>query len=290
MTDLFSSSADATDPLFRGYRDNELFEADRERLQAMWARFQPHADPHFLTEIRHHFVSRAWEMFVACALLEVGKVLDSSPKGPDFVVLKDGKPEVYIDAVAPSGGDGPDAVPDETPWVPQDGIILRLRSALEAKFRKFREDVDSGVAVRGVPQVVALTSWGMPLASLPSDPPWIIQTLFGVGRRFLEIDTRTSRTRLSAYPHVPEKIKRSGASVSTDIFVGAAYPEISAVLYGEAPRLGIPDRIAPQLIMAHNHGTSRPLPSGWMGEGAEIWFEDGEVRQRRCASNLGAHN
>ena len=42
--------------------------AAREDCEALWETFEPHADEHFLTEIRNNFDVRYWEMYLTAIL------------------------------------------------------------------------------------------------------------------------------------------------------------------------------------------------------------------------------
>ncbi len=115
----------------------------RERIEELWARYRPYCpDAHFLSDARKHFVQRTWEMYLACALMDVGFELSRPPpKGPDILTTLDGS-RLWIEAVAPTAGDGPDAVPGREKrgrmvgrvWSgspPSDeSLILRCASAL----------------------------------------------------------------------------------------------------------------------------------------------------------------
>src|SRR5687767_8366967 len=85
----------------------------REYLDALWRQFQPYADANFPSSIQSDFASRYWEMYLGCALLGIGKTLaprsSRTKNGPDLLIV-DGGGKLWIEAIAPSGGAGPDAV------------------------------------------------------------------------------------------------------------------------------------------------------------------------------------
>jgi hypothetical protein len=135
MDDLFTDSETAEiHPIYAAIRDSEHLRGDKSRLEAMWRRHHAYADKHFLHEIKTNFIQRYWEMATALALQSSGCLLKSEDTGPDIVVIaRDDTPLLYVECVAPTGGNGTDKIeePDKDIfWVPHSDIILRYLSAV----------------------------------------------------------------------------------------------------------------------------------------------------------------
>lgn len=145
--------------------------AKRAYVESLWERFEPLADPHFHDQATRDFHRRFWEMHLACQLLDHGFHVESNAHGPDIRVDRNGTPPIWIEAVAPSRGTGDDAVP-EVRWdgkavrVPDDEVVLRIRSAIEAKYSRRLSYVDEGVIGDDEPYVVAVN--GAASHSIPS--------------------------------------------------------------------------------------------------------------------------
>src|SRR5437879_13909766 len=91
----------------------------REQIERLWLIYEPYADKHFLDESRCQFHQRTWELYVGCTLIQHGFVPKKvSDEGPEFYVEIGGK-KIWIEAIAPEPGQGPDAVPPP----PSGGVI-----------------------------------------------------------------------------------------------------------------------------------------------------------------------
>jgi hypothetical protein len=241
----------------------------------MWERFSPHADDHFLQEIQDNFISRYWEMFVGCCLMDRGFTIRNPGVGPDFEVSENGALVALVECIAPGGGTGPDFVPEDAPWVPQDGLVFRYTGALREKATKHAEDIEQGLARRDAPFVVAINPARMPLASAPSRPSRLVRAFYG-GHCYLNLNP--GGEWIEAYEHTPSRQKRLGSSVRTDALTETTpYPQVSAVLCGLVPRTLIREASLNEVALAHNAGARLSLARGWLGCGQELWLE-GRVR------------
>lgn len=77
LVDLFLAVGPDLD---RGYLNlqagaHEIERELRETLEALWAVYEPYADPNFAAEFAREPDTRFWEMYVACQLLDAGKTL-----------------------------------------------------------------------------------------------------------------------------------------------------------------------------------------------------------------------
>src|SRR5262245_60685099 len=105
----------------------------------MWEVYRPHADRHFLSEVKRQFHQRTWEMYVGCAFLKNGIPFSSTNDGPDFLIESAGK-KVWVECIACNKGEGPDKVPPleygVVQDVPEDEMCIRIAHALETKAKR----------------------------------------------------------------------------------------------------------------------------------------------------------
>lgn len=175
MADLLNSAIAATDKDYLSLRDDPRFQEQRQYFEGLWQRYKPYADANFGGEIARQFHSRFWEMYLACTLMDQEHDLIRTRGGPD-ICIKNGDGPIWVEATAPSRGEGPDALPEpeirvgSRPMairIPENDIILRFRSALEGKLRKYLEYRRKGKIACGEPFVKNLldetagTLWGL---------------------------------------------------------------------------------------------------------------------------------
>jgi type I restriction enzyme S subunit len=114
----------------------------RQRFDDMWQIFQPYADPNFEDEFLLHPRERFWEMMLTVALLDGGIDISCPKPGPDIRISSDDR-TVWVEAVAPSSGLGPNSVPippdDKMFDYPEPQIILRFRNALDNKYKGYKK-------------------------------------------------------------------------------------------------------------------------------------------------------
>src|ERR1700692_2424027 len=134
------SAGDATDLWYLNLRDSQKPRSMecRALCERLWSEFEPHADNHFLVEIRRDFHARFWEMYFTVTLLRLGYEISCPKPGPDVGILFEGQ-RIWFEAVAPkSGADTsadrvPDMVMGTMNWVPNEQIVLRYLSVIREK-------------------------------------------------------------------------------------------------------------------------------------------------------------
>src|SRR5216684_8617259 len=111
--------------------------------------------------------TRIWEMYLGCALGESGLVLESKgEEGPDFRLSN---PWVWVEAVVSTDGQKPHTnsqptsrVPEvllhESMWggPPEDSIIRRCATSIEAKRKKFNGYLEKGTVKQDEACVIGL--------------------------------------------------------------------------------------------------------------------------------------
>lgn len=286
MSSLFSASdVEPEDSIFRAYAESDhpiAIEA-REFIDELWREYEPYADPHFVREIRSDFDARFWEMYLACTLLRNGYKIDSAGTGPDLRILGQERP-IWIEAVAPTAGadDSPDRVPDIISLseaggmqeVPVDQIILRYRSAIQAKRDAYERYLSKGLVDPNDAYIVAIN--GRRAARLRANPtmPYIVRSVYPFGKQYVTFDRGTLKTVDTGYKYQPEVIKASGALVQTDLFLKEEYGGISGILFSLVDPVNRPERMGDDFVLIHNFMAQNSLPLGFIGLGREYWAEE----------------
>ncbi len=136
-------------------------------------------------------------MYFACALLESGFKLKKPPSnGPDLLLAVDAA-KLWIEAVAPGPGNGPDAVPGRDKrgysidgiWCghppPEESLILRCVGALCTKLDKCQSYIAKGVVAPSDRLAIALSLGGVDEAFITSpDIPIVLKALFPIGPHY----------------------------------------------------------------------------------------------------------
>jgi len=286
MDDLFTDTDNSEyHPIYAAIRDSDYLRGDKDRLEAMWRKYHTYADKHFLREIKTNFIQRYWEMATTLALLHSGCLLRSDETGPDIIVIDgDDKPLLYVECVAPTGGNGADKIeePDKDVfWVPHGDIILRYLSAVREKQKRYRCWKENGLIDPSLPFVIALNSRDIPMAVSEANPPRLVQAFYGIGTACVQLDARTLRIMEDGYTSKLTTHKRSGSEVSLGSFLTKELEDVSAVLYACLPRNWIPDDPREEMTIAHNYMARNPLPRGWIGGASEIWYTGSRVERTK---------
>lgn len=278
----FFCDGDACDA-YRHLRDDPSLSTWKLEFEEMWGRFAPYADPHFLEEAKTKFPQRTWEMYLTCALLDLGWRLDSASDGPDVVVAE--PINAYVEAVAPEAGTGINQVPEipdgASVGIPENRLRLRITGALIEKKRKLQKYAASGRIVDETPRVIAVNFGEVPYSLIEREPyPRIVKVVFGIGSRYVRftVDDPTSRT--SGYTRM-DRLEKGDLAIDGAPFVGKDWADISAVIGSRTKPLNWPRRHGDDLVLVHNPNARAPIPRGIFPLGREFWVsEDGTVVSR----------
>jgi hypothetical protein len=189
---LFSPGP-AASPAYCTLRDKATPEARKgnEFAEQLWTQYRPHADPHFLTEIRRDFHARFWEMYLTCTLLQQSQQHDfsvSCPKnrtgGPDICV-EHRDLRIWIEAVTATDGDPTKADSviqpplDQGYIVPDEKIVLRYTTTIYKKHKKYLEYQNKGTVEENDAYVIAVN--GFPLSYRGTNSKRILKAVFPIG-------------------------------------------------------------------------------------------------------------
>jgi hypothetical protein len=240
----------------------------------LWSAYWPYADPDFFADIPRDFAARFWEMDLACELLRLNFTLEERRRhGPDICIGPSDR-HVWIEAVAPTDGDGPNASPDldydlrARTFVGEDGILLRFRNAIDAKFKKYQGYRNDGIIGPREPYVIALNGSRVSASLVEGDPPWIVKAVYPFGTPQFRINVKTE-TFSAEHDYRPAVQTATGSEVATDLFLRSEYAGISGILYSRADVWNRRD----DYIFVHNLKAANPLGRGWLTVGTEYWAD-----------------
>ena len=264
MPKTFFLLNEPTDPQYKAVRDRPDAEHFRAEIETLWQDYRPYADAKFREEATRHFHERYWEMYVAVALLRKNfELTKHGDAGPEFSFSLNGR-RVWVEAVAPTGGDGPDAVKSygpKQPMVPVEQVLLRFTNAFETKRRCYVNAVNKKIISPDDAYVIAVNSRGVPHGSYSGTIPFYIQALLPIGPLTLILNAKTMRAVDQYYQHRPEVEKMSQAKVSTRWFLEATSVFCSAVLHSSIDVANQPTQIGGDFSVLHNPSAAHKLDS-----------------------------
>ena len=287
MCELFSYRGVDCHPSYEGLitdtGDGEHVKFLRHYISGLWEKFAPYADPHFVSEFRLNPNQRYWEMYLGCFLLERGFAIRSQKHGPDFFLELSGK-RIWIEAVTASSGKSgsPDQVPEIVSLsqgggaqaVPRDKIILRYRSSLAEKEKKFSEYIGAGVVGSNDIKVIAISCGELKRWPDSDTLPYILSAVYPMGHEYLSFSQETGEVVDQGRHFQPHIHKNNGAEVETLFFLDEAHNNISAVIYGGSDIGNPPHQIGDDLLIAYNPLAKSPLTRGSLKLPRDFWMED----------------
>jgi len=283
---LFDHKITNADEMYLALRDKEHLQPQREFVEVLWRKYQLHAEKDFKPEITHHFHQRFWEMYLAVTLLELGFELlpkkKKDPTGPDLCFTDVHQRQVWLEATAPERGTGVEAVPisrlDTAYYIDEEKILLRLTSAIQAKYEAYKRYIDKRIVTRDDPCIIAINGWLIPDSSTAGHIPYLVQVALPFGRLSAIYDRETLKLIDHGYQYRPQVAKTTGAPVVTDIFLNSDYSQISGLLFSRASAIYPSSQLGEDFIFLHNPNVRNALEIGWLHRGFEYWLEDNELR------------
>jgi hypothetical protein len=283
MTRLFLDKIEPCDQTYRFIRDDPDGADAKAFVERLWDFFSPYADRprHFRSEITISFHPKFWEMYLAFGLANQGaKLRRASSAGPDL--LLSGLPHpVWVEATVPTDGTTADRVHEEhlgtDQDIPSDLLILRYRTRIDDKFEKLRGYLKAGIVKDSDPYIIAINSRSLSFGLYEPNHPRILQALFPLGDVFVTIDRVTMRVVESGHHYRAKIAKKSGCTVSTDVFLDPAYEGSSAVLFCPSDVWHRPPNdaeIGLDFMLIHNPMAKNKIPHQWLKCGRECWVED----------------
>lgn len=229
------------------------------------------ADPGFkqLNQAKTNFQGVFWELRLASILYKQGhQFYPRKEKGPDFTLKHSNNP-IHIECVAPTPGDENkvDSVPKpieeshglcstlrptESGFAPENEILLRLTSSLDAKCSIFKSYIETKVIEPTAPCVIAINGNNISLFNSPIEGiPQICRVLFGMGQLY------KTPTGSMVFQHREKLHKTNGESVPSIFFDAKGFEIISGVLYSD-----IDISNPKELFFIPNPNAINPVPPG----------------------------
>lgn len=281
---------------YAAVRDAEDLSDVKALIEKMWGEFSPPGDPHFLREAKWRFHDRTWELYVWYVLWTHGFDPQKTGKlGPDFFFHRGGR-TIWLEAVAPGKGEGPDAVPSirtinemieagEEPvaeTVPEEKILLRFTEVIQRKQMSLLGYQSRGIVKSEDSYVLAIN--GCHATDFRGDPaiPFAIKATLALGHLMVSLDPKSLKPTSSHYQRRSEVMKLSQQPVSTALFLTEKYSHISAILYSPKDICNVPERIGSEMYYFHNPFARNPIPQGMLRFCTEYWadLERGELHSR----------
>jgi len=277
MARLLDPDLDSSDQDYKYACDNA---AERQFVEELWEHYRPFADKDFPQKIRLNFHNHFWEMFLACALQYLGYDLERKTKsaGPD-IQIKWGGSSIWVEATAPSSGEGPDGIAPLTDdqegfRVPEEQIILRYAGAIREKHEKYLYYREKSIIADTEPYVIAINRGKIRCVyGCYGEALYVAQAVLPIGPLTLWVKNwERPEESLSGYSYRPQIQKRSGSGVPTDSFLRGEFEGISGVL---SSRVSIGTHPAEagmnqDFVFVHNPLARNKIPEGWLrGMGRE---------------------
>jgi hypothetical protein len=256
-------------------------------VENLWNRYKDHADKDFPQKIATRFHDHFWEMYLACTLKDNGNdlLIKTRWKGPDIEIKSADFSRIWVEAIAATPGYGEDRVhlpklDNEMIYVPQEQIVLRYTTAIDAKYKKYTYYKNENIIGISEPYIIAVNGNKVPCAS-DDENPYIVQALFPIGLQFVQINWDTPEESTTGYTYRPEIKKASGNCVPTNNFLRREYEGISGIIFS---RVGIREfrgKMGGDFIFVHNPFALNKLPDGWFRMGHEYHLEGNSLKCKR---------
>lgn len=255
----------------------------REKFNEMYKVFAPHADKHFLSDLKKQFHQRTWEMYLGYVLAKNNIAFISIDKGPDFLV-KTPEGKIWIEAVACGPGEGPDRVPAMVygivSSVPQEEMIIRIVNSLDSKYKKFKKYLADGIISSKDKLIIAVNAGGLSHI-VDGDMPLILKAIFAIGHRTLSWPVNSDHRNITGKPGVSTREfieKRNGSKVPTTFFLEKDRKIISAIMYCSKNVLNHEDPPGKDISVIRNYIATNPLSETEFPFMDQISTKNGKIR------------
>ncbi len=289
---------------YSAYRDGpHPYSVGVKRLiEELWQKAWRFVDPDLPTKAQRSFAAAFWELDLAATFLESGIALVErrSPDGPDVVCV--GPPRIYVEAVSATPGESPETNPNSVhPLIPegeQDGparfvpheqIILRLRNAIEEKYRTRREYLTNGMLQPTDPYVIAVSAAEIGMAGLEMTIPDILSAVLPFGDEFISVNLLTGEAEGGGFKHRPAVLKANRSPVSTTLFQQPEHDGISAILYSDADELNRRVALGACFTVIRNPRAANPVSENLFMFGRHFIVRDDGTVERRYLSPESPH-
>jgi hypothetical protein len=279
----FFLPGNATDPAYVNVRDSPNLTDAKAFVDSLWPRYQHLADTNCRSDARNHFLQRFWEMYLACTLSERGFALYKvGDAGPEFYFVYEGR-RIWVEAIAPTQGDGPDHVPAIVPGqaytVPSEKVVLRFTSAFRTKSLKLAADIAKGLIGDDDLVLLAINSRGIPHAPYGADMPFFLKAFLPFGNLTLELNTQTRQVVDRYHTYRPSIEKQNASSVGTAPFLDLQSQSFVGVLHSAVDCANRPANLGADFQVLHNPLARVPLPRDLFAWCVQYEHAENELRE-----------
>lgn len=272
------------DAAYKINRDSEYREDIRQALENMWERYSTYCpDTDFREDAVKHFQASAWQMEITLFFDSKFSLIPTHAVGPDVRFRQSNGEEILLEAVSAKPGTGADAV--QEPRVGQvyhpddEGIILRLRNAIDSKIKQHGRWIDAKVVQPNQPLILAVTAGEISTAVDFMGLSHMEHALFPLdkGAWHVPIDLNNGESAGPTefkYGFRGSINKKNGSPISTDVFVTDAAEYVSAVLYNPHHFVNSLRMNGSVFRLIHNPNAKNPIPRGLIECGVEAWVEN----------------
>jgi len=283
-SDSFFLAGTASDPWYERIRDkvDNMERVAREFIESLWREYATYAPPDFRAAARNDLFAHFWEMYVACTLLRRNKALvprhtaASGAPGPDLQIAR--TPPIWVEAVAPTLGTGPDAVPPLPPGnlaeVAESEIMLRYVQSIVSKRDAHERYVEDSVIGAADPYVVAVGAGRFLRAIIESQLASIMRSTLGFG----PLHPVRLPDGSTVYSFDAPLAKQSGSNVVTDLLLRPEFAGVSAVVWSPANPYHSPGELGSEFIWVFNPSARNPLKPECFRFGRAYWLEGSSLR------------
>jgi hypothetical protein len=263
---------------------NDWTRKARANCEALWKIYEQHADPEFRIEIRDNFDARYWEMYLTTYLIKEGFKVKCPKPGPDVGIVF-ARRRIWFEATSPSRGadDAPDQVPalkvvtlGEEPIVqdvPNEKMVLRYLNSIAEKRKQHASWLTQGIVSTEDAFVIAINPRRLGHEVADTVPPRILQAAFPLGNPYAVIDANTAKPVETGYQFRDVIEKRSGAAVSTGVFLQNEYATVSGLLCSRADVVNQPEEPGSDFQLVPNPKASVILPTEFRLKGTYFFTE-----------------
>ena len=261
----------------------------KEALEALWQRYEPYADTHFVQQFAREPYARFWEMYLTTQLLDEGKNVRPRSElpaeirntGPDILIREEER-TIWIEAITPEPGElaNVDRVPEIVPIsegggaqaAPRRQVELRITGALLQKREAFQQYRERGLVAEHNFCVVAISGSRFSAQSVATDLPRAVTAVYPLGDRYVTFDRGTVEVVDTGYRH-SEHINRSSAEpIPRYAFLHDHFSDISGLIWSRRTIGNFLGR-GHDFVFVHNVTARDPFPTGWI-----TWDEEEIIR------------
>ena len=262
-------------------RDSAHHQDTRQFIDSLWERYKPLADTHFRTDAKNHFLERFWEMYVAVTLMERGlKLFRVGGEGPEFY-FEISQRRIFVEAVAPGAGTGPDQVPGPQYGVvtktPTEKIMLRFTNALVEKRKKYHEALRKNILSRDDGYLLAINSRGIHHGAGGNTMPYFVQAFLPFGPLAVALDPKTGNIVDSFHQYRDTVPKESGENISTKAFLDSEFQFVSAVLHSRVDCVDCPRELGADFCILHNPSAAHGIDPSAFPWSKQLVLRDDEL-------------